>query len=210
MIAEVTASLVAELGIERVTMREVAQRGGFSKGVLQHYFADRAELLASALNWSEAQCMARIQAAAHREAVEGLAALQVRIENILPLTAPSLEEWKIRLQVQGLAIVDSQIRPLQKSRFQKVRRHLLRDIQRAIDAGEIKAGLDGPQVVRDVLMLITGLGTLAVLNPGAFSRAQLRRSVKQLIESVEAVPPRASATRRHVETGGEQVPLQHL
>ena len=50
-IARVSAEIIAEQGLDQATIREIAQRTGFSKGVIEHYFDDKDHIIDMAIDW---------------------------------------------------------------------------------------------------------------------------------------------------------------
>ena len=89
------ARWIASRGLETLSLRNVAALHGCSKGMVQHYFADKEELLFGALLHVTAAYAAREQ-----EAVEGFVGLE-RIERrflvILPVSDSLRDEWVVRL-----------------------------------------------------------------------------------------------------------------
>ena len=51
--------VIARGGLERATIRTIAEETGWSTGVLAHYFADKEDILASALQLSHERITAR-------------------------------------------------------------------------------------------------------------------------------------------------------
>ena len=48
-LSSIAAGLIAVGGLEAATIREIARASGFSKGVVEHYFDDKQELISAAL-----------------------------------------------------------------------------------------------------------------------------------------------------------------
>ena len=51
--------VIARDGLERATVRTIAEETGWSTGVLAHYFADKEDILTSALQLSHERIAAR-------------------------------------------------------------------------------------------------------------------------------------------------------
>ncbi|MBB4688411.1 TetR/AcrR family transcriptional regulator [Amycolatopsis jiangsuensis] len=58
-LAESALQALADLGYARTSLREIAQKSGFSHGVLHYYFADKVELLTYAVRKFEKVCVTR-------------------------------------------------------------------------------------------------------------------------------------------------------
>ncbi len=50
---------MAELGIARTTLRDIAQNSGFSHGILHYYFTDKIELITCSVRQYKAECVTR-------------------------------------------------------------------------------------------------------------------------------------------------------
>ncbi len=76
-ISATVARVVAERGLENTTLRNVASHHGCTKGMVQHYFADKEELLLAALAYVEDCCAIRMAGPGQHQA--GLDLLQARL-----------------------------------------------------------------------------------------------------------------------------------
>jgi AcrR family transcriptional regulator len=180
-IAEATALLIASIGIEQVSVRRIERDTGFSKGVIQHYFSDKAELLTSALDWANQRYMQREHRAVADAGATGLAALEIRLENLLPFTQEIRQEWKIRLQILGLATVDSELAARDARRFYLARNRFAKDLRIAKAEGELRAGLGAEDAAQRTMMVITGTNAMAMVNPTHFTRPRLRQIMEGLL-----------------------------
>lgn len=65
-----TAALqtLAQLGIARTTLREIAQNSAYSHGVLHYYFSDKLELITCCVRQFKAECVARYDSVIATEA----------------------------------------------------------------------------------------------------------------------------------------------
>ena len=82
-ILSATWRVIARDGIARATIRAIAREAGCSRGILAHYFDDKADILGSALVMSHRRVVARMEARA--AGLTGLAALRVIMLEALPL-----------------------------------------------------------------------------------------------------------------------------
>ena len=74
--------MIARDGLERATIRTIAEETGWSTGVLAHYFTDKEDILASALQLSHERIAARWDE--KLEGLQGLAALRELVLDNLP------------------------------------------------------------------------------------------------------------------------------
>jgi AcrR family transcriptional regulator len=181
-IAEATALLIASVGIEQITVRGIERDTGFSKGIIQHYFSNKAELLTSALDWANQRYIRREQRALADAGATGLAALEIRLENLLPFTKEIREEWKIRLQILGLATVNSELAARDAKRLSLARNRITKDLRIAKARGELRAGLSAEDAAQRTMVVATGTNAMAVVNPTHFTRQRLRKIMQGLLE----------------------------
>ncbi|WP_116202662.1 TetR/AcrR family transcriptional regulator [Amycolatopsis circi] len=96
-IADAVLAIVAEDGVAAVTLRDVADRGGWSTGVLNHYVGGRDDLLRLAFRhtfWLSGQRLAAIAEETGLEPVERLVRI---LAAHLPLDGPSVAFARITL-----------------------------------------------------------------------------------------------------------------
>ena len=170
-IARVAALTIAEIGLERATMREIAARSGVSKGIVEHYFANRDEVIETALEWANARYVAR--ETRRTRGLQGLESLRARLLCVLPLTAESRQEWKIRLCFWSVAAVDPQARRAQLARLDLTRERFVADLETARVLGQTPAGTDAAAAANELIHLVAGLACDALLDPAYYSRAYL-------------------------------------
>ncbi len=82
-ILSATWRVIARDGITGATIRAIAREANCSRGILAHYFDDKADILGSALVMSHRRVVARMNARA--DGLTGLAALRVVMLEALPL-----------------------------------------------------------------------------------------------------------------------------
>jgi AcrR family transcriptional regulator len=85
-IARLAVRVIQRDGAESATVRGIASAGGFSIGVLSHYFRDKDELVGFAFQWLAHQSFADLDAAV-ASAPPGLARLRTALEFMVPATA---------------------------------------------------------------------------------------------------------------------------
>lgn len=95
-IIESVAYLIAEQGLETLTMRNIAKHVGCSVGTLPHYFEGKDDIVIAALNWSHERIFKRLDSATQND--------QPQLDNLYPLISASMPidevsdiEWRVRL-----------------------------------------------------------------------------------------------------------------
>src|SRR5689334_21425058 len=101
-LAAAAYQVVAEGGIDNLSLRTVARRVGATTGLLSHHFADRRDLIGAALDHAAATMLARVAAVPDdADPVELLAA-------VLPTDEETLEVWRFSLSVRTASLFDAE------------------------------------------------------------------------------------------------------
>lgn len=179
-LSSIAADLIAEGGIEAATIREIAHRSGHSKGVVEHYFDNKDELISGALDCINSRYERRVDRAirGHR----GMTALRQRIAATLPVTRVIRNEWKVRLVFWSMAAVQGTLRKHQAQRFERAVEYFAADIGHAMETGEVCATGDAQQRGYEVFTATIGIASLALYNPSYYNKAFLLAEVDRLIE----------------------------
>jgi len=189
-LAEIAALMIARDGLEKTTIRSIAQESGYSKGIIEHYFDNKDDLIASALEWLNQRYAERVQR--HIGQRTGLAALRIRLEQTLPLSTASRQEWSVRLRFWSLAAVDPQFQVEQSQRWQAARQAFIQDLKQAQEQGEVSADLDPVKATDHLLYLTSGVSVTTLHSPDSLTRNQLRQHLEEWLAQL----PRA-CTAQH-------------
>jgi TetR/AcrR family transcriptional repressor of bet genes len=102
-ICRAAAAVIAREGFAGTTMRMVAEEAGVSTGMLNHYFANRQEILTHALVHVSERSQER-----YERAIQGIPAgrerLEALLDSVLADDAEALETWHVWINVSGEAI----------------------------------------------------------------------------------------------------------
>jgi AcrR family transcriptional regulator len=102
------AHLIADQGLESLTMRNIARHVGCSVGTLPHYFEGKDDIVVAALNWSSERILNRLTS---------MPAADTRLDNLYPLLSASMPtdeqsdtEWRVRLCLWDYAVTNNEMR----------------------------------------------------------------------------------------------------
>jgi AcrR family transcriptional regulator len=102
-ICSAAAAVIAREGFAGTTMRMVADEAGVSTGMLNHYFANRAELLTQTLVDVSERSQRR-----YEHAIEGLPPgverLEALLDSVLAEDPESIETWHVWINATGEAL----------------------------------------------------------------------------------------------------------
>jgi TetR/AcrR family transcriptional repressor of bet genes len=139
-VAEAVWAVLRDKGLEGITLRAVAREGGFTTGVLSHYFRDKDELLHFSIthvfDQMDARWSAIIAANPPLEAIRQIAA------GILPTTQQSRLEWAAWLGFIARGPWSPGFAELRERRTTRIRAVIRQLIARAIESGEVDPAVD--------------------------------------------------------------------
>jgi len=179
-IVEIVADMLATVGAEKTTIREIARQSGYSRGFIEHYFSNKEELITKTIRWINERSLARADAALQGKT--GLAALKTFSELSLPLTSEVRNEWKIRLQFWGMAAVSDEHRREQSKRIHLSEKIVMGYLQQAQDNGELAAGIDLLPLAQNLVHGLNGLGCNAILRPTYFTRQRQLQALDHIMD----------------------------
>ena len=162
-ILSATWRVIARDGIAKATISAIAREAGCSRGILAHYFGDKADILGSALILSHRRVGARMDEAAAGRA--GLDALRVVMLEALPLDERRDLEAQIEISFWGRALGSPDLRELQHTEFDRFRARLLRHLEEAAALDQLRSSADLDLAVQQLLALIDGVSAERVMFP---------------------------------------------
>jgi AcrR family transcriptional regulator len=196
-ILSATWRVIARDGIAGATIRAIAKEANCSRGILGHYFDDKADILGSALVHSHRRVGARMAQAS--AGLAGLDALRVVMLEALPLDERRDLEAQIEISFWGRALGNAQMRELQHSEFDRLRATLRGHLEEAAQQGELASGCDLDLATHQLIVLIDGLSAQRVLYP---DRVTPERQVEMLDRLLRALrPPESGADRPEASVG---------
>ena len=166
-ILSATWRVIARDGLSRATISAIAREAKCSRGILAHYFDDKADILGSALMLSHRRVIDRIDA--QTAGRSGLDALRVTMLEALPIDEQRDLEAQIEISFWGRALGTPVLRDLQHTEFDDLLGRLRGHLEQARDSGELAAGLDLDFAAHQLVVLIDGLSAERVLYPDRVS-----------------------------------------
>lgn len=139
-IARAACAAILTHGLHKVNMRDIAKALGTTTGPLQHYFANKDELLLYTKNLLIDELLEDARQASLEHA--GTKRLQVMCERLLPSTAEARAAWLVLTAFNGRAISDSDLTQIQVSRYSKCRAFFSKALAAAKSTGAVKKTVD--------------------------------------------------------------------
>jgi len=157
---EVTAREIARVGLERVTLRDIARAGGWTTGIVSHYFVDKRELMIATFRSRADRARERIDAAVSA----GAAALPAIVEAALPLDAERAASWKVWLAFWGVAVGDEELSAIQRERHRTFAAAIEAALRAEQDAGRF-GGTDAGREALRLVAVLDGIALQAIFEP---------------------------------------------
>ncbi|WP_292325282.1 TetR/AcrR family transcriptional regulator [Mesorhizobium sp.] len=175
-ICDVLLDIVAEAGIGSATIREVADRSGWSTGVIGHYFRGRDDLLLGGLRRA-----AEILAERHTrllDTLDGVQALEQLLETSVPLDGRRLALARIFFFFFVEAMTDEVLRQEVESYLVAWRKAIARAIRKAQDNGDLSTDIDAKELAKDLVGLADGMSMHALLDQNVMVRLREQSPVR--------------------------------
>jgi AcrR family transcriptional regulator len=176
--------VIAREGLDRASMRAIAQELGSSTGVVTHYFRDKEELTLFALEQVFENVLQGMKTCA--EGRQGIDRLVQMIFVALPLEDIDKADWKVWVAFLGYSIGRDRLVQEHRKRYDFLRQIIcqeLADLQKAL---VIRADLDLTLEANALIALVDGIGTSVVICPEQFSADQQKHLVLRHINGLIA------------------------
>lgn len=183
-IIEATWRVIAREGIANATTRGIAREAGCSSGVLAHYFADKAELMASAMLAAHAEVHVRLDAE-----LAGLASVRQYMLECLPLDERRRFLAVVEASFWGQAVGNPRLVDVYAGEVAGFRGRLRVRLEEARERGELRPGVDVEAVVHELHVLNDGLSIQAALYPHSASAEQQTALVDAVLDRIRSAGP---------------------
>jgi AcrR family transcriptional regulator len=168
-LVDATWRIIARLGIEGATMREIALEAGFANGALKPYFPTKDTLLEFAFGHVFNRTNRRI--ARVTEGKSGLSALRAFCLEVLPLDEERVNEARIVIPFWQKAINDPQKAEIHQQSMKEWLAAIRRYLAEARKAGDVSTAVDDATLASQLLNMLLGaqIGAALAAGPGAES-----------------------------------------
>ncbi|MDX3110109.1 TetR/AcrR family transcriptional regulator [Nonomuraea angiospora] len=167
-------------GIDAATTRAIAKEAGYSNGVLAHYFADKDEILLSALRQSHQRIRERLTRKV--EGASGLAALRELLLDNLPLDAERTQESRLEVSFWSRSLASERLAEVQRTEADELRAVVRDLLAQARSAGELRTDDNLDDLTEHLLALVDGLSLHLLLYPGRLRRVDVERLMLQALD----------------------------
>jgi AcrR family transcriptional regulator len=186
-VAAAVAALIADDGLDGVTVARTAATAGMSVGLVQHYFSSKDEMLL----FTFTQVRERIVRRATVDA-ESANRAGARIEHImcdalselLPTDEQRRRECRVATVFTGRAADNPRLAETLRASNEHLRTLVARAIHNGKECGEVPADTAEQQVAARLLAALDGLVQHAFLDPAALPPAEARAALAEQLRHV--------------------------
>jgi AcrR family transcriptional regulator len=183
---EASWRVIVRLGLDGTTIRELAKESGFSHGTWAYYFADKDDILASALRLQHKRIEARM--VRHVAKHGGIKALRLVMLESLPLDEQRLLEAQIEMNFWVRSMTTELLRKYvlaDLTGFRKLLKALVSDTRQL---GELTTAMTDDEIVSRLMLLIDALSVEAVLSPVVAPPKRQRALLESFLTEISAAP----------------------
>jgi len=186
-IARLAVAVIGQEGAEGATVRRIAQAGGFSFGVLTHYFRDKDELIAFAFQWVATRTFADLNDAVDA-AEPGLARLRTALEFMMPAPGANsfMEVW---LGLWDRAIRNPDLARIHRAYYARWRRCVQRHLGEAVARGQIPPPRSQGDATDLLVAGVDGLWIGAAFEPRRYTRRRRAQLTQRLLVGILGAQP---------------------
>ena len=177
-LARKAMEVIAVKGVQRATLREIADAAQVSVGILQHNFRTRDALLLAAFETA----VSRVEQSVNSFAGTTKEAIKEFAIDALPLDRERQTEWKVMVAFRAEALSSSSLAREQRSRWRKFRQLFKSAIEAGISTGNISKNVDSERASYAILAAIDGTAMLSLFLNKDWNRAEQSSSLEAMID----------------------------
>ncbi|GAA2139082.1 TetR/AcrR family transcriptional regulator [Actinomadura napierensis] len=183
-IADAVLAVVADGGVQAVSLAEVAARAGVSAGRVQHYFPAKRQLIEAAFERGNELSSARIRegAGADLDAAPPRTVLTVVLTELIARDAETEAHMRVRQSFTALALADDAIADRMRADYARFHGQIAGLLRKEERDGALAPGVDPGEAAPALVALAEGLAyyvLIGVTSPQA-ARARVADAVAAL------------------------------
>lgn len=183
-VAQAAWRVIVREGLDRTSIRAIAQELSCSTGVVTHYFRDKEELTLFALDQVFKNVLEEMQAAAKGR--EGIDRLVQMICVALPLNDSDRDDWKVWAAFLGYSVGREHLVQAHRKRYDFLRQIICQEFADLQTAQLIRADLDVTLEANALIALVDGIGTSVVICPEQFPAEHQQYLVQRYLHALSA------------------------
>lgn len=183
--------LIAENGFIATTMRDLASEANVSTGMVNHWFANKSELLTQTLLYVSESMQGRVDAAL-RDVPPGRERLQTLVRSCLPTDEFTNRSWRVWIAAFAEGTRSEEMRKLIEARFEPWHRQLAELLAEVLP----DIGPDPIPLAWQFDAMINGLVIHSLTTQLSLSASEMEATLMRLVDTwVEAADTASARTR---------------
>jgi AcrR family transcriptional regulator len=179
-LVQAAAELVGEIGPARVTLANVGERAGYSRGLATHHFGSKGALMQRLVDAVTLQFRVAIfdESQSNSAMDEGLGLVRTYfqvITNLQPVNRARLVLW-----ADAVATGSPDVRPAMIAADREFREAVTKTLQRGVAAGEFAASVDTRGLATVIIAMLRGVALQSLLDDQIDLEA-CRTEIEQLL-----------------------------
>jgi len=187
-ISRAVVATIEKHGLAGTTIRSIVREGGFSAGVLAHYFKNKEEMVSFAFEVIAENAFERLTE--RLPSIDTLnAKLQFILEEMLPSPCKTKSGVTVSISFWSAALNDPTLRIQFKKQYQIWKRFFVNALEQGIHMQELKAGCDVSMEADLLIAQADGLMLSMTLDPGRVPISQVNVLIQRIISSLTSREP---------------------
>lgn len=182
-VTEAAWRVIIREGLDRASMRAIAQELGATTGVVTHYFRDKDELTLFALERVFENLFQDMEAC--QQTPLGIERLEQMIFAALPFEPRGIQGWQVWIAFLGYAIGREKLIEEHQKRYDSLRQIVCQELASLQTAKLIREDIELTLEANALIALVDGIATGCVINPEQFNADQqcylVRRHIRTLL-----------------------------
>ena len=174
--------VIVREGLDRASMRAIAQELGSTTGVVTHYFRNKEALLLFALHQVTARLRdIMVSATQEAQAADRLVAL---LAAFLPIDEARLDILKVWVAFLGYAVGRDDLMAEHRQSSGELRQIVIRELTELREAGTLRSGIDPESEANVLLALANGISLDTLLQARALTPEQQLQAIARSVDAL--------------------------
>ena len=183
-VSEAAWQVIVREGLDRTSMRAIAQEMSCTTGVVTHYFRNKQELILFALH----QVAARLQVLMERAVTDlsGCDRLVAMLSSFLPIDQERQEILRVWVAFLGYAVGRADLMADHQQSAGELRQMIIQELVTLQRQGDIRSDVDPEQEANVLLALVNGVSLDTLIQATSLSQQQQILVLQRYVDGLSA------------------------
>ncbi|MEO0435046.1 MAG: TetR/AcrR family transcriptional regulator [Cyanobacteria bacterium J06656_5] len=183
-VSEAAWQVIVREGLDRTSMRAIAQEMSCTTGVVTHYFRNKQELILFALH----QVAARLQVLMERAVTDlsGCDRLVAMLSSFLPIDQERQEILRVWVAFLGYAVGRADLMADHQQSAGELRQMIIQELVTLQRQGDIRSDVDPEQEANVLLALVNGVSLDTLIQATSLSQQQQTLVLQRYVDGLSA------------------------